>query len=72
MTGHAREEADRVIGLELGADDYVMKPFGTRELLARVRAVLRRTEAGIQRTRTKEKRARYRFAGWTLDIRAAD
>jgi two-component system OmpR family response regulator len=42
MTGHGRDEIDRVVGLELGADDYVTKPFGLRELLARVRAVLRR------------------------------
>jgi DNA-binding response OmpR family regulator len=40
------EEVDRVIGLELGADDYVVKPFGFRELLARIRAVLRRTQRG--------------------------
>jgi two-component system, OmpR family, response regulator RegX3 len=45
------EEADRVVGLELGADDYVVKPFSARELVARVRAVLRRTaEAGERRT----------------------
>jgi two-component system, OmpR family, response regulator RegX3 len=40
------EEADRVVGLELGADDYVVKPFGIRELIARIRAVTRRTRAG--------------------------
>ena len=39
------EEADRVVGLELGADDYVVKPFGLRELIARIRAVTRRTSA---------------------------
>jgi DNA-binding response OmpR family regulator len=39
------EEADRVVGLELGADDYVVKPYGLRELIARIRAVLRRTES---------------------------
>jgi DNA-binding response OmpR family regulator len=45
------EETDRVVGLELGADDYVVKPFSPRELVARVRAVLRRTEAaGAGRT----------------------
>src|SRR5260370_32348888 len=43
-TGHRLEEIDRVVGLELGADDYVTKPFGLRELLARVQAVLRRHE----------------------------
>src|SRR5687767_8320260 len=45
-TGHRLDEVDRVVGLELGADDYVIKPFGLRELLARVRAVLRRREVG--------------------------
>ena len=45
-TGHRRDEIDRVVGLELGADDYVTKPFSLRELLARIRAVLRRQEAG--------------------------
>src|SRR5437763_7142918 len=39
------EESDRVVGLELGADDYVVKPFGLRELIARIRAVMRRTSA---------------------------
>jgi DNA-binding response OmpR family regulator len=42
------EEMDRILGLELGADDYVTKPFSPRELVARVRAVLRRTQAGPQ------------------------
>ena len=45
ITGHRREEIDRVVGLELGADDYLTKPFSLRELLARVHAVLRRFEA---------------------------
>jgi DNA-binding response OmpR family regulator len=42
LSGQKKEEIDRVLGLELGADDYILKPFGTKELLARVRAVLRR------------------------------
>jgi DNA-binding response OmpR family regulator len=46
------EEADRVIGLELGADDYLTKPFSPRELVARVRAVLRRADPGPADTRT--------------------
>jgi DNA-binding response OmpR family regulator len=45
------EEVDRVVGLELGADDYVVKPFGFRELLARIRAVLRRTQRGTRDSR---------------------
>jgi DNA-binding response OmpR family regulator len=48
LTGEKREELDRIIGLELGADDYLLKPFGTRELLARINAVLRRVSREIQ------------------------
>jgi two-component system OmpR family response regulator len=69
LTGHRRDETDRVVGLELGADDYMMKPVGLRELLARVRAVLRRAQAGERRARTTEKRLRYGFAGWELNVR---
>jgi len=56
-TGHRLDEIDRVVGLELGADDYVTKPFGLRELLARVRAVLRRHELG-RLARAREPQAR--------------
>jgi len=70
ITGHRREEADRVIGLELGADDYLTKPLSLRELLARIHAVLRRLDAGQRRSREKEKRARFCFAGWELEMRA--
>src|ERR1700694_6035939 len=45
-TGHRPDEIDRIVGLELGADDYILKPFSLRELLSRVRAVLRRQEMG--------------------------
>lgn len=56
--------ADRVMGLELGADDYVTKPFSARELLARIRAVLRRCKVEfVVPTRDDTVRA-YRFAGW--------
>ena len=67
ITGDRRDEADRVVGLELGADDYLMKPFGLRELLARIRAVLRRSEAADRRRRRQTGRTRYRFAGWELN-----
>lgn len=61
------EEADQVAGLELGADDYIAKPFGQSEVLARVRAVLRRPPlAGNAR---KAKASVLRFAGWTMDLR---
>ncbi len=60
------EETDRIIGLELGADDYVTKPFNPRELLARIRAVLRRT--GETDDRAPETVAKtYSFSGWMLE-----
>jgi two-component system alkaline phosphatase synthesis response regulator PhoP len=58
------QEIDKVVGLELGADDYVTKPFSIRELLARVRAILRRTEG------TKKRLSRYTFADVELDFEA--
>ena len=60
------EETDRVIGLELGADDYVPKPFSPRELLARIRAVLRRAGDGGEHRADAAARS-LRFAGWTLE-----
>src|SRR5437879_10266925 len=68
LTGR-KDEADRVMGLELGADDYLTKPFSPRELLARIRALLRRARAqetvadGLPRIRA------YRFAGWEPNVR---
>src|SRR5262249_38120575 len=70
LTGHHRDEIDRVVGLELGADDYLTKPFSPRELLARIRAVLRRFEQQVRRPEPEAKRARYRFAGWELSLRS--
>ena len=60
------EEFDRIAGLDLGADDYVAKPFSPRELLSRIRAVLRRTGARAERAARSGPQA-YRFSGWTLD-----
>jgi two-component system OmpR family response regulator len=69
-TGHRRDEVDRVVGLELGADDYLTKPFGLRELLARIRAVLRRRQAGVAASRRDSAQGRSRFGGgWQLDRR---
>ena len=68
-TGHRRDEIDRVVGLELGADDYITKPFGLRELLARIRAVLRRREAGQTAVQRDPERGRSRFGHWQLDRR---
>jgi DNA-binding response OmpR family regulator len=69
-TGHGSDEIDRVVGLELGADDYVTEPFGVRELLARIRAVLRRRETSRLASQREAAQGRYRFGGWQLDRRA--
>jgi two-component system OmpR family response regulator len=70
ITGHGRDEVDHIVGLELGADDYLTKPFNLRELLARVRAILRRFHAGRATQTTSIDRGGFRFAGWELDRRA--
>ena len=67
ITGHRRDDIDRVVGLELGADDYLTKPFNLRELLARVRAVLRRFDVGRAAPARDPERGRFRFCGWQLD-----
>jgi DNA-binding response OmpR family regulator len=68
LTG-VRDEADRVMGLELGADDYLTKPFSPRELLARIRTVLRRTKStAVAQAQRREIRA-YRFADFELNLR---
>lgn len=58
------EDIDRILGLEMGADDYLSKPFNPRELLARVKAILRRSKVG---TEDQSSHAIYQFCGWTLD-----
>ena len=63
------DETDRIVGLEMGADDYIAKPFNPRELLARVRAILRRTTtAAVVGTAAGTAAKRLRFAGWVLDL----
>jgi len=69
VTGRG-DAVDKVVGLEIGADDYVTKPFDLRELLARVKAVLRRTLAAPEPDAGATARPKHRFAGWELDVGA--
>jgi two-component system OmpR family response regulator len=66
------DEVDRVIGLEMGADDYLPKPFGSRELIARIKAVLRRTRETLAATGPGTRSRRYRFDRWGLDTAARE
>ena len=61
------EETDRIVGLEMGADDYLAKPFNPRELLARIKSVLRRARS-VPVNLKQPDAGSYRFAGWTLDV----
>ena len=65
------DEIDRVIGLEMGADDYIAKPFSSRELLARIKAVLRRSSSLPVSEESLDSK-RIGFAGWTLDTAKRD
>jgi len=67
LTGRG-EIVDRIIGLEMGADDYLPKPFHLRELLARVKSVLRRASFSSTENQAALARSRARFAGWNLDL----
>jgi two-component system OmpR family response regulator len=64
------EEADRIVGLEMGADDYLSKPFASRELLARIRAVLRRTHMLPPNLQPAAHAAQLGFGDWVLDTHA--
>jgi two-component system OmpR family response regulator len=61
------EETDRIVGLELGADDYLPKPFNPRELIARIKSILRRTRT-LPENLQPEEAQRLRFAGWMLEV----
>ncbi|PWB90182.1 DNA-binding response regulator [Methylocystis sp. MitZ-2018] len=67
------EDIDKILGLELGADDYIVKPFNSRELLARIRAVLRRTETpNANAVDGRAVRQSYLFSGWRVDVLARE
>ena len=69
LTGR-KDDVDRIMGLELGADDYLTKPFNLRELLARIRAILRRTQAHpVPHVEGRAPQA-FRFGRWKLDLRS--
>jgi two-component system, OmpR family, response regulator len=65
------DEADRIVGLEMGADDYLPKPFSPRELLARIKSVLRRARSLPENLEPDEIVA-FQFAGWSLDLQTRD
>lgn len=67
MTAHRSDEVDRVVGLELGADDYVLKPLSLRELLARIRVVLRRGVIAANASRRERESGMSRFGSWALN-----
>ena len=67
MTGRGPDEIDRVVGLELDADDYIVKPFSPKELLARVRAILRRRLMARATRISDSERGGYKFGGWRLE-----
>ncbi len=68
LTGRS-DNVDKVVGLEIGADDYITKPFDRRELLARIRSVLRRSASTrVEDAKAARTRQIVHFAGWTLDL----
>ena len=71
LTGRG-EIVDRIIGLEMGADDYLPKPFHLRELLARVKSVLRRASSRSAENQATSPRSKAKFAGWILDLSSRD
>jgi two-component system OmpR family response regulator len=68
LTGKG-DDADRIVGLELGADDYLTKPFSPRELRARIRTILRRAQGHETAPTSSETLRARRFAGWELNLR---
>ncbi len=68
MLSAVGEETDRIVGLEMGADDYLTKPFNPRELLARIKAVLRRAEGVVRRQDHDDGMATAGFAGWRFNL----
>lgn len=70
MLTSKQEQVDKIIGLEVGADDYMTKPFDNRELLARIHSLVRRRHAQFPKSKPEEKYSIARFEGWTLNLTA--
>jgi two-component system OmpR family response regulator len=70
LTTRRGDDVDRIVGLEMGADDYLVKPLNYREMLARIRNLLRRANSHARETTTRARL--YRFGGWQLDIVARE
>jgi two-component system, OmpR family, response regulator len=70
MLTASSDEMDRIVGLEIGADDYLAKPFNPRELLARIKAILRRSDAQVEESVAPAALRYLRFAGFELDVAA--
>jgi two-component system phosphate regulon response regulator OmpR len=72
MLSARREDVDRIVGLEVGADDYLAKPFNPRELLARIRALLRRSDSTPRASLETTKQSTYRFGNFLLNVDTHD
>jgi two-component system OmpR family response regulator len=72
LVTHRSDEVDRIVGLEMGADDYLVKPLNYREMVARIRNLMRRVNGAAREPEAAARARMYRFGGWQLDIVARE